>query len=147
MQENEAVAFYDRIVKGKDKTTTISLEHSSGETLDGIKMNPVGKRVLASVIQRLPEEMFEAVEEADDADDAEEELEERNMSAQAVTEQTVDAFEDLCVESLSHDELTNHQMEQIIAELGFETLFSLGSEIIEISFDNSGDIKDFHAQQ
>jgi len=147
MQENDAVAFYDRIVKGTDSKNTISLEHSSGDTLEGVEMEPVSKRVLASVIQRLPEEMFEAVDEADDADDAEEELENRGMSTQAVTEQTVEAFEDLCAESLSHPDLTNHQMKQIVEALGFEMLFSLGAEIIEISFDNSGDIKDFHAQQ
>ena len=148
MQENNtAVDFYNRIVEGKDKKDTISLEHSSGAELEGVEMTPVSKRVLASVIQRLPEEMFEAVEEAEDADGAEEELENRGMSTQAVTEQTVEAFEDLCSESLTHPDLTNHQMTQIVESLGFETLFSLGSEIIEISFNNSGDIKDFHAQQ
>jgi len=147
MQENDAVAFYDRIVEGKDRTNVISLEHSSGDTLEDIEMHPVSKRVLASVIQRLPEAMFDAVDEADDPDQAEEELEDRGMSTQAVTEQTVSAFEDLCAESLVHPELTNHQMERIIESLGFEVLFSLGSEIIEMSFDNSGEIKDFHGRE
>jgi len=147
MQENTAVDFYNRIVEGKDKKNTISLEHDSGHKLEGVQMNPVSKRVLASVIQRLPEEMFDAVDEAEDADEAEEELENRGMSTQAVTEQTVEAFEDLCAESLTHEDLTNHQMKQIVESLGFETLFSLGAKIIEMSFNNSGDIKDFHEQQ
>lgn len=147
MQENSAVDFYNRIVEGQDKSDTISLEHSSGHTLEGVEMNPVSKRVLASVIQRLPPEMFDAVDEAEDADEAEEELENRGMSTQAVTEQTVEAFEDLCAESLSHGELTKTQMRQIVENLGFEVLFSLGAEIIEMSFNNSGDIKDFHEQQ
>jgi len=146
-QDNDAIAFYDRIVKGKDNEDTITLEHSSGEELSGVEMEPVSKRVLASVIQRLPEEMFNAVEETDDYDEAEEELEEQGMSASAVTEATVTAFEDLCAESLSHPDLTNTQMEHIIEALGFEMLFSIGAEIIEISFEKSGDIKDFHAQQ
>jgi len=146
MQENTAVDFYNRIVEGKDKKNTISLEHDSGHKLEGVQMNPVSKRVLASVIQRLPEEMFDAVDEAEDADEAEEELENRGMSTQAVTEQTVEAFEDLCAESLTHEDLTNHQMKQIVENLGFETLFSLGAKIIEMSFNNC-DIKDFHEQQ
>jgi len=146
-QENDAIAFYDRIVKGQDDKDTITLEHSSGDNLEGVIMKPVSKRVLASVIQRLPEEMFDAVEETDDYDEAEEELEEQGMSASAVTEATVAAFEDLCTESLSHPDLTNTQMGQIVEALGFEMLFSLGAEIIEISFEKSGDIKDFHAQQ
>jgi hypothetical protein len=146
-QDNDAVAFYDRIVQGKDDDDTITLEHSSGETLEGVEMKPVSKRVLASVIQRLPEQMFNAVEETDDYDEAEDELEEQGMSASAVTEATVAAFEDLCAESLTHPDLTSTQMEHIIEALGFEMLFSLGAEIIEISFEKSGDIKDFHAQQ
>ncbi len=146
-QDNDAIAFYDRIVKGQDNDDLITLEHSSGEKLEGVEMKPVSKRVLASVIQRLPEEMFDAVEETDDYDEAEEELEEQGMSASAVTEATVAAFEDLCAESLTHPDLTSTQMEQIIGALGFEMLFSLGAEIIEKSFERSGDIKDFHAQQ
>lgn len=146
-QDNDAIAFYDRIVQGKDNDDAITLEHSSGEELSGVEMEAVSKRVLASVIQRLPEEMFDAVEETDDYDEAEDELEEQGMSASAVTEATIEAFEDLCGESLSHPDLTNTQMEHIIEALGFEMLFSLGAEIIEISFEKSGDIKDFHAQQ
>lgn len=146
-EDNDAVAFYDRIVQGQDDDDTITLEHSSGKKLEGVHMKPVSKRVLASVIQRLPNEMFNAVEETDDYDEAEEELENQGMSASAVTESTVAAFEDLCTESLSHPDLTNTQMAQIIEALGFEMLFSLGAEIIEKSFEQSGDIKDFHAQQ
>lgn len=146
-QNNDAIEFYDRIVKGKDDDDTITLEHGSGQKLSGVKMNPVSKGDLAGVIQRLPQEMFTAVEESDDYDEAEEQLEEQGMSASAVTEQTVVAFEDLCAESLSHPDLTSTQMEHIVGELSFELLFSLGAEIIEKSFEKSGDIQDFHAQQ
>jgi hypothetical protein len=147
MQENSALDFYDRIVEGKDDSSTITLEHSSGRKLKGVRIKPVDKRVLASVVQRLPDAMFDAVEESDNPEEAEENLEEQGMSTSAVTEQTVAAFEDLCAESLQHDELTSTQMTQIIEELDFEVLFGLGAEIIEKSFESSGDIKDFHEQQ
>lgn len=146
MTETSAVDFYERIVEGQDRKDEITLEHSSNAELTGVEMNPVSKRVLASVVQRLPDEMFEAVEESDNPEEAEEELEEQGANVDAVTEETVGAFEDLCKESLSHEELTNVQMHSIIDELDFEILFSLGAEIIEMSFDNSGEIKDFHAQ-
>lgn len=146
MTETNAVDFYERIVEGQDKKNEITLEHSSNAELSGVEMNPVSKRVLASVVERLPDEMFQAVEESDNPDEAEAELEEQGASTDAVTEETVGAFEDLCKESLSHEELTDVQMRHIIDELDFEILFSLGAEIIEMSFDNSGDIKDFHEQ-
>lgn len=147
MQDNEALAFYDRIVEGKDDTDTITLEHHSGQTLENVRMTTVDKQVLGSVIERLPQEMFEAVEETEDYDDAEEQLEDQGMGTEAVTEQTIAAFEDLCAESLQHDDLTPSHMESIVEELDFELLFSLGAEIIERSFEQSGAIKDFHEQQ
>lgn len=144
MQENNAIDFYNRIVDGQDRHKTVSLEHSSGRKLEGVELHPVDKQVLASVIERLPEELFNAVEESDDPDEAEEQLEDSGMGTEAVTKETVAAFEDLCAESMMHDDLTNHQIRQIVESLDFEVLFRLGSDIIELSFDNSGDIKDFH---
>jgi len=114
---SDANSFYDRIVQGQEKQNHISLEHSSGAKLEGVRMNPVSKRVLASVIQRLPQELFDAVEDSDDYDEAEEQLESQGTSTSAITEGTVAAFEDLCKESLTH------------------------------SFEKSGDIKDFHEQE
>jgi len=46
---------------------------------------------------------------------------------------------------MNHDELTSHNFEEIVAELDFETLFEIGSEVIEMSFEETGSIKDFHA--
>lgn len=136
--------FYNRVVEGKDYHKTITLEHGSGATLEGVEMHAVDKRTLASVIERLPEEMFEAVEEAEDADEAEEVLEGGENAISAVTESTISAFEDLVSDSLRHDNLTNTQMKQVVEALGFEVLFNLGTEIIEISFEQTGEVKDFH---
>jgi hypothetical protein len=146
MQEEQALEFYDRITSGKDRFETISLEHDSGATLTGVEMHPVDKRTLASVIERLPEELFEAVEEAPDPDAAEEEFEDAGGNLGAVTESTVDAFEDLCSSSLSHDELTATQTKHIISELSFETLFELGTEIINMSVESTGAVQDFQKQ-
>ncbi len=146
MQEEQALEFYDRITSGKDRYDSISLEHDSGATLEGVQMHPVDKRTLASVIERLPNELFEAVEDAPDPDAAEEEFEEGGGNLAAVTEGTVEAFEDLCAESLSHDELTSTQMKHIVSELNFETLFRLGTEIINMSVESTGAVRDFQKQ-
>lgn len=148
MQENDAVDFYERIVQGKDYTETISLEHSSGDVLEGIEMHPVDKQTLAGVIQRLPDDMFDALEEADDPDEAEDMIEENeNVSLSVMSEDTVEGFEILLKESLVHPDLTKTQMRSIVEELDFSVLFELGGEIIDMSFSRGAAIKDFREQQ
>lgn len=146
MQEEEALQFYERLTSGTENYETITLEHDSGAALSGVEMHPVGKQKLAGVIERLPEDLFEAVEDAPDPDTAEEEFEEEGGNLSAVTEDTVGAFEDLCEESLDHDDLTPTQMRHIISELNFETLFRLGTEIINISVESTGAVRDFQKQ-
>lgn len=151
MQESTANDFYERIVEGTDYTRTISLDHGSGATLDGVEMHPVDKKTLAYVIQNLPEEMFSAVEEADSPEEAEEMLEEDNKdesgSIAAMSADTIDAFERLCNESLRHPELTDTQMGHIVDALDFAMLFELGGEIIDMSFSDGGAIQDFRESQ
>jgi hypothetical protein len=144
MQEENALSFYERITQGTEKYKEISLEHETGATLNNVRMYAIDKQTLAGVIERLPEEMFQAVEGAEDAEDAEEELEQEGGNMSAVTEDTVNAFEDLCAESLDHEELTDIQMRHIIDELSFETLFELGTEIINMSVEDTGKIEGFH---
>jgi len=146
MQETQANEFYDRIVQGRDYTKEISLEHGSGATLEGVQMHPVDKQSLAYVVNRLPEDMFSAVEEADSPEEAEQMLEEEGEDAAlgAMNDETVAAFEDLVSESLTHPDLTNTQMDEVVESLGFEVLFELGGEIMDMSFAESGAIKDFH---
>lgn len=148
MAEESAVEFYDRLTKGKDYSKSVTLEHSSGAELEGVEVHPVSKQTLASVIERLPDEMFEAVEKYEDADEAEEMMaEEGGAGLSAVTASTVSAFEDLVSESLVHPDLTNTQIEDIVSELSFEVLFDLGTEVIDISFERGGDVKDFHVRR
>lgn len=152
MNESTANDFYDRIVQGTDYTKKITLTHGSGAELEGVKMHPVNKRILANVISSLPTSMFDAVEEADSPEEAEEMLEQQqdgddSGALDAMSEDTVAAFEQLAKHSLMHDELTKTQMAQIIEALDFGVLFKLGGEIIDISFADSNAIKDFREQE
>jgi hypothetical protein len=147
MQQEEALDFYERITEGTNRTKSITLEHNSGAALEDVSMSPVDKVKLASIIERLPEELFESVEGAEDAEEAEEEFEDAGNSMSAVTEDTVEAFEDLCKAALTHSGLTKPQMHQIVSELNFETLFELGTEIINMSVEETGSIKGFREQQ
>lgn len=146
MQQEEALDFYERVTQGTEQYKTISLEHKSGATLSGCKIYAVDKQSLAGIIERLPDDMFDAVEGAEDADEAEEQLEEEGGDLSAVTEETVQAFEDLISASLDHDSLTNSQINTLAEELDFETLFELGTEIINMSVEDTGSIRGFQEQ-
>lgn len=146
MEETEALDFYQRITQGTKRHETITLEDVSGAALGGVEMHPVDKKTLAGIIEKLPDEMFDAVEDAENPEDAEEQLEEEGGSLNAVNGDTVDAFETLCKESLSHPELTKPQMERIVEELNFEVLFELGTEIINMSSEQTGSIRGFQKQ-
>jgi len=146
MQEEQALDFYQRVTEGTKQYQKISLEHNSGSTLADVEMHPVDKKTLAGIIERLPDEMFEAVEDAEDAEDAEEKLEEEGSGLGAVNGDTVEAFEDLCKDSLTHDELTSPQMRRIVEDLNFEVLFELGTEIIDMSSEETGSVRGFQKQ-
>lgn len=144
--KNSANEFYQQIVEGQDYATQITLEHESDRVLDSVQLSPVDKKKLASVIERLPDDMFDAAEGVEDPENAEEELEESEISMSAISEETIEAFEDLVKAAVSHDELTDSQMKKIVENLGFEVLFEVGSEVIEMSFERNGKIKDFHVR-
>jgi hypothetical protein len=146
MQEEEALDFYQRITEGKKHYQTISLTHSSGSTLEDVRMHPVDKKELANVIEKLPDEMFDAVDNTENAEEAEEELERQGGSLGAVNGDTVEAFEELCKSSLNHSNLTKPQVHHIVSELNFETLFELGTEIINMSSEKTGAIRGFQKQ-
>jgi hypothetical protein len=147
MQQEEALDFYKRITEGKKRYQEIALEHASGAALEGVELHPVDKKTLAGTIQNLPDEMFDAVEDAESAEEAEKSLEEDGGSLSAVSADTVEAFEDLCKNSLRHPELTSSQMGHIVKELNFEVLFEVGTEIINISSTDTGGIRAFQKQE
>jgi hypothetical protein len=146
MQEEQALEFYNRITDGTKSYRTIQLEHASGALLSGVQMHPIDKQTLASAIAAMPSELFDSVEGAQSADEAEEQFENTGASMSAINEETVDAFENIVASSLRHENLTRPQMERISAELNFETLFELGTEIINMSVENTGSVQDFHEQ-
>jgi rRNA maturation endonuclease Nob1 len=143
MQEEDAIDFFKRVTEGTKQHREIDLTHESGSTLTGVKMHPVDKVTLSSIFEKLPEDLFDEVEDAETAAEAEEQLQESEASVDAVNPDTVEAFETLCKESLDHPDLTAPQMETIVDELAFEVLFEVGSEVIELSSEQTGAVQDF----
>lgn len=146
MTEVDSMEFYQRVTESENDVSTYTLEHQSGAEMK-VELQVVNRKTLLDEINRLPDEMLQTLSEADDEDDAQEMAEERNMLSN-VNGDTILAFENICVASMNDPEgkLTRHNFEEIVAELDFETLFEIGSEVIEMSFEETGSIKDFHKE-
>ena len=152
MNQESAMDFYQKVVEGTDHSKEITLQTADGAKLEGVKMSPVDKKTLAAVIERLPDSIFETPDDIDEdelqdmtAEEFEEEVDGDGTSA--ITEESVAAFEELCVQSLSHPSLVDRKMANIISNLSFDVLFELGSEIMDFSIENTGDVQDFHVQE
>lgn len=147
MAELDPMEFYEQVTSGVDEYKEISLEIEDGGRLGGFELHIVDKKRLARTIERLPDSMFDAVEGAENADEAEDEFEERGGNLDAVTEDTVDAFEALISDSLRHPSFDGAQINVIVDKLSFEKLFELGTEVINMSVENTGEIRDFHERE
>lgn len=146
MEEVEAMAFYNAVTDddGEDKSKEITLENATGEALT-VSLTVVDRDYLMDQITQLPDAMLETLEEAEDPEEAEDKAEDANMISN-VNGDTIRAFESICAAGMDHEELTGHHFEDMVKELDFEVLFPIGAEIIELSFENTGRVKDFHAQ-
>lgn len=142
MQEVDALDFYERVVDEESETRERTLEHQSGATVS-VDLTVVDRKDLLDEINKLPDEMLETISEAEDPEEAEERARSQNLLS-GVTGETVEAFENICIESIEHEQWTSHHVEDVVSELDFEVLFPIGAEIIEFSFEDQGSITDFH---
>lgn len=135
--------FYKRVTESEDEVREYTLSHQSGASMT-VELTVVNRKTLLDEINRLPDAMLQTLSEAEDEEEAQEMAEDQNMLSN-VNGDTILAFENICVASLNDPDgkLTSHNFEEIVAALDFETLFEMGSEIIEMSFEETGSIKDF----
>lgn len=139
--------FHDRVIQGTDRHKSITLTALDGAELEDVELHVVSKAQLTRAIEAMPDEVFEGIDDEDEdlsAEEAEELAEQQGGGA--VTEDMYRAFEQLCLQSLKHEGLSEIQMELIIEEFAFEVIFELGSEILTFSLEESGNVRDFRVQ-
>lgn len=144
MEEVDAMNFYNAVTDEdeEDRSKEITLENERGHALT-VTLTVVDRKYLMDQITSLPDAMLEALEEAEDPEEAEENAQDANMISN-VDGDTIEAFENICVASMEHEDLTSHHFRDIVEELSFEALFPIGADVIELSFENAGRVKDFH---
>lgn len=142
MTEVDAMEFYQKVTDESEKPSKqYKLTHRSNAELV-VDLYPVDRKLLLDEISRLPDEMLSTLSEAEDEDEAQEMAEQEGLLS-GVNGDTILAFENICAESMSHDDLTTHNFEHMVTEFDFEVLFEIGSAVIEMSFEDGGSIKDF----
>lgn len=149
MPEVDALEFYDEVV-GNDTphaqggSIEYTLSASSGHEFT-LKLKELDRKVVIDKLSELPDEMIEMFEGAENAEEAQRQAQNQNALT-GLSGGAIKAFEDLCALSMTHEELTDHHLEDMAEELELETLFEMGSEIIEISLENDGKIEGFRKQ-
>lgn len=145
MKEIDPVDFYEKVVDDDEAASAANervLEYRTGEALT-VEVRDVDRDWLFDQLDRLPDEVMEALAGAEDAEEAEQRAREENLFAN-VDGETIRTFEDICSRGLFHAELTGDHWEMMVGELGLEVLFSIGAEIMELTLGDGGAIKDFH---
>jgi hypothetical protein len=141
MPEVDAMQFYEEVASDRKSRREYTLEARSGREVV-VDLVEVDRGDILDQISKLPEDMLDALEEAEDPEDAEEEAREQNMLSN-VNGDVIDAFEAICAESITHEEWTSHNVEDIVGQLSMDVLFPLGAEIIDFSLNEQGEIEDF----
>lgn len=142
MEEVEAMDFYNRVVGSERETSEYTLTHESGAS-HTFQVEAVNRKDLLNEISNLPNEMLETISEAEDEEEATEEADDMGLLT-GLNGDTITTFENICVLGLSDEELFDDDIRGIVEQMDFDVLFELGAEIIDMSFEETGSVTDFH---
>lgn len=120
----------------------ITLKDGGDKLTQKVYLEKLERDKLLDEISKLPDEMLGMLEDAEDEEEAQELAEERGMLT-SINGDTVNAFENMVKSSMTHSQYTDQHKEDIVNALSFEVLFEMGSKVIEMSFEDTGAIKDF----
>jgi hypothetical protein len=149
MPEVDALDFYDEVV-GNDTphaqggSVEYTLSASSGHEFT-LELQELDRKVVIDKLSELPDEMIDMFDGAETAEEAQQRAENQNALT-GLSGDAIRAFEEICALSMTHEQLTEHHLKDMAEELELETLFEMGSEIIEISLENDGRIEGFRKQ-
>jgi hypothetical protein len=137
-----ALDTHDRIIRGAKASKTPEVEADSGETLEH-ELTPVSRGVRSEVQSYLPEGWFDVAEEVDDPDDVDEE--DIDLSEAMLDEDGVEAWTDMLVESIDHDELAPSEIRNQVECWSDKLFYEAGAAVIEMGVDTSG-VKSFRIE-
>jgi len=144
-EREQALDWYKKVISGRDHAgREIDLQHMDGSEITA-ELTVVERKALLDQIQRLPDELLDVLSEADDPDEAEEEASEAGL-LKGVSGVTLDAFEQICAMSLKHEYLSYDDWLDVAQQFDFEALFPIGAEVIQMSLEDTGVVKDFQIQ-
>jgi hypothetical protein len=147
MEEGDAIEFYDEVVGEQtgphtpDETKEFVLEARNKRELT-VTLEPVDRKAIIDELNNLPDEMLDMFSEADDPEEAQEEAEATDALG-GLSGDAIHSFENICAAGMNHGKLTQHHFDDMVEELSLEVLFEMGSNVIEMSLEDDGNISGF----
>ena len=128
---------YEQIVQGRHHERDIVVETAAGELEFSISPLPRSKRW--EYISKLPSGMFEDAEGLDEDDT----IADVDTASMIPDGEGAEAFENMVLESLSHETLQSPEIEEMVHNaFSDELVFELGAEVLDLSTE-VGDVKSF----
>lgn len=133
---------FEDIVYGAEQTAEFVIETRRGDLV--FELVRVERRVRNRVLSSLPADFFGSLEDLDtgdvaDADDPSEvdlsdaDLDDVDVSDLAFPEEATEAWNDMIVRGLEHDELSDSEIRQLVKELPDDVWYGAGSEVLNHS--------------
>lgn len=151
MDQADALEFFNDVV-GESNPHAVPepereyvLQAATGRELK-VGLIACDRKFVIDQLNKLPDELLELFSEVDDPEEAQEKADASNALT-GLSGDAIEAFENLCAESMQHVELSDVQMTQLASQLDLEVLFEIGAIVIEISLEDSGRITGFRVHE
>jgi len=133
---------FDEVVYGAEQTKTATIETAGNRADLEFEIGRVDRKIRNRVIAALPEGFFEGAEDLDmdevdgpediDMDDVD--LSDVDIQSLTLDDEGTDAWDDMLVAGLSHDEFGDSEIRQLVEKLPEGTYYGIGAEVLSHSF-------------
>lgn len=144
MDEGDALTFFEDVVGGENHSSMSRKEFvltAANNRELTVYLTQLDRKFVIDQLNKLPDELLEMFAEVEDPEEIDED--EATSALSGLSGSAIEAFEELCAESMDHEELTQHHFEALVTELDLEVLFEMGARIIEMSLEDGGKITGF----
>ncbi|SEO71622.1 hypothetical protein SAMN05216388_101788 [Halorientalis persicus] len=133
---------FDEVVYGAERTKSATIETKGNRADFEFEIVRPGRKIRNAVITALPEGFFEGAEDIDmddvdgpediDMDDVD--LGDVDIQSLTLDAEGTDAWDDMLVAGLEHDEFGDNEIRQLVEKLPEATYYGIGAEVLSHAF-------------
>lgn len=138
---DDQVDIFEEVVYGADQSKEVVIETSRGELV--FDLERVDRRTRNRVMSSLPEGFLDLdddididldeVDGPDDIDVGDIDLGDLDLSSATLDDEATDAWDDMLVEGLSHDRLSDSEIRDLVERMPDPIYYEAGADILEFS--------------